>query len=107
MKTQRRPDRGRRKPPPDRNLPDGDLDMSLESELPDVEEFDTEDLENGAAVQQAENGAGAAGASVPDAESAAPERPSSLMLPKRRQRISERSGTTQREQAVATAPARE
>ena len=62
MKTQRRPDRGRRKPPPDRNLPDGDLDMSLESELPDVEEFDTEDLENGAAVQQAENGAGAAGA---------------------------------------------
>ena len=107
MKTQRRPDRGRRKPQPDRNLSNGDLDMELESELPDVEEFDTEDPGNGAAVEHEPNGAGAAGASVPKSQNDDPARPT-LNLPRRRQRPPERTGPAPaRERAVATVPAPE
>jgi predicted membrane-bound mannosyltransferase len=100
MKTQRRPDRGRRKPQPDRNLPAAeDLDMELESELPDVEEFDTEEVDNGAAGEHVENGAGAAVASVPEQQSETPPRPSTLTLPRRRPRIPQ--GTTTEPAAVA------
>jgi predicted membrane-bound mannosyltransferase len=81
--------------------------MALESDLPDVEEFDTEDLGNGAAAEHVENGAQSTGANGQVEQSAAPARPT-ITLPKRRQRATDK-GTAKPSQAetVATVPAPE
>lgn len=110
MKIQRRPDRGRRNPPPDRDLTDSDLEMELDSELPDVEEFDAEELGDAAAAEHADNGSGKTKPGAPGPANGTPERPQALTLPKRRTRPSESSPTTaepSRRTAVATTPAPE